>query len=83
MGQTTPLRVLDVLRLDSAEHDGVANAQSESVAAMGMERHEIDDRARADDVQRVDGLDFFRARGIDTSRRYYPTSAAVLVRLVQ
>jgi hypothetical protein len=35
---------LEVLRLDSAEHDGVANAQSESVAAMGMERHEIDDR---------------------------------------
>ena len=53
---------IEVLRLDSAEHDGVANAQSESVAAMGMERHEIDDRAGADDVQRVDGLDFFRAR---------------------
>jgi len=35
---------LEVLRLDSAEHDGVANAQSESGAAMGMERHEIDDR---------------------------------------
>jgi hypothetical protein len=71
------------LGLDGPEHNGVANAQSESVAAVGMESHQIDDRARSDDVQRVDGLDFFRARGIDTSRRYYPNSATVLVRLEQ
>jgi hypothetical protein len=68
---------LSFRRVDSAEHDGVANAQSESVAAMGMERHEIDDRAGADDVQWVDADERKRFWGPAASARgSYRTSGS-------
>ncbi len=60
-----------------------APMRSANWVVSGVKGHEIDDGTFGDYMQRIDRLDFFRARGIDTSCWYYPSGLTVLARLKQ